>query len=58
MVDNKVIIQKVHVQKEDAKEAVKDMHDENRALRDQINKEITEALQRKRDEEAAEHRRK
>ena len=34
------------------------MRDENRELRNQINKEITEALKRKKDEEEYEHRRK
>ena len=34
------------------------MKDENRELRNQINKEITEALKRKKDEEEYEHRRK
>jgi hypothetical protein len=34
------------------------MKDENRELRNMINKEITEALKRKKDEEEYEHRRK
>ena len=52
------IVEKVHANREKAGEAVETMKDENRALRDQINREITEALQRKKDEEAAEHKRK
>lgn len=34
------------------------MKSENRSLRDEIHKEIQDALKRKRDEEAFEHRRK
>lgn len=52
------IVEKVHANRDRASEAVETMKDENRALRDQINREITEALQRKKDEEAAEHKRK
>lgn len=52
------IVEKVHAHRDKASEAVETMKEENRALRDQINREITEALQRKKDEEAAEHKRK
>lgn len=52
------IVDKVHEQKHKTGEAVQAMKDENRELRNQINKEISEALKRKKDEEANEHRRK
>ena len=48
----------MHSQKDKASEAVAKMKAENRELRDQINKEISDALKRKRDEEEFEHQRK
>ena len=48
----------VHSTKDNAAHAMEEVRKENRELRDLINKEITEALQRKKDEEAAEHARK
>lgn len=53
-----IVIDQVHSQKDKATEAVTKMKQENRDLRDQINKEITDALKRKRDEEEFEHQRK
>lgn len=53
-----VVVEQVHSQKDKAAEAVSKMKVENRELRDQINKEITDALKRKRDEEEFEHQRK
>lgn len=52
------IVDQVHVQKCKTSEAVQSMKDENRDLRNMIHKEITDALQRKKDEEAVEHARK
>lgn len=52
------IVDKVHEQKCKTTEAVQAMKDENRELRNQISKEISEALKRKKDEEEAEMRRK
>lgn len=52
------IVDKVHEQKCKTSEAVQTMKDENRELRNMINKEISEALKRKKDEEEADHRRK
>ena len=52
------MVDQVHSQKDKASEAVVKMKAENRELRDQINKEITDALKRKRDEEEFEHQRK
>ena len=49
------IVAQVHTQKNKASEAQQAMKEENRELRNQINKEITEALKRKRDEEEYEH---
>jgi len=48
----------VHSQKDKAAEAMEAMRNENRELRNQISKEIAEALKRKKDEEEFEHRRK
>lgn len=53
-----VVVEQVHSQKDKAAEAVSKMKAENRELRDQINKEINDALKRKRDEEEYEHQRK
>lgn len=53
-----VVVEQVHSQKDKASEAVAKMKAENRELRDKINKEITDALKRKRDEEEFEHQRK
>jgi hypothetical protein len=53
-----VVIDQVHSQKDKASLACQTMKDENRALRDQIHKEISDALKRKRDEEEFEHQRK
>lgn len=53
-----VIVELVHGQKDKANEAVQNMKQENRELRDQMNKEIVDALQRKKDEEEVEMRRK
>lgn len=53
-----VVVEQVHSQKDKAAEAVAKMKAENRGLRDQINKEINDALKRKRDEEEYEHQRK
>jgi len=53
-----VVVEQVHSQKDKAAEAVTKMKAENRDLRDQINKEINDALKRKRDEEEYEHQRK
>ncbi len=52
------VVDQVHSQKDKAHEAMEEKKVENRELRNQINKEITEALQRKREEEEIEHRRK
>ena len=52
------IVGQVHSQKDKASEAMEAMRNENRELRNQISKEIAEALKRKRDEEEFEHRRK
>ena len=43
------IVDKVHEQKFKTSEAVQTMKDENRELRNMINKEISEALKRKKD---------
>lgn len=57
--DKKVlVVEQVHSQKDKASEATAQMKSENRSLRDEIHKEIQDALKRKRDEEAFEHRRK
>jgi len=53
-----VVVEQVHSQKDKAAEAVAKMKAENRELRDQISKEISDALKRKRDEEEFEHQRK
>ena len=52
------VVDQVHSQKDKAAEAMEAMRNENRELRNQISKEIAEALKRKRDEEEFEHRRK
>lgn len=52
------IVEQVHSQKEKAGESVQAMKDENRELRNVINKELTDALQRKKDEEEVELRRR
>lgn len=52
------IVEQVHTQDEKAHEAMERMKAENRELRNQINKEMNEAMQRKKDEEEFEHRRK
>ena len=52
------VVGQVHSQKDKAAEAMEAMRNENRELRNQISKEIAEALKRKRDEEEFEHRRK
>ena len=52
------VIDQVHSQKESAVQSVVKMHTENRDLRNEIHKEISEALKRKRDEEEVEHRRR
>ena len=52
------IVEQVHTQDEKAHEAMEKMRAENRELRNQINKEMNEAMQRKKDEEEFEHRRK
>ena len=52
------VVEQVHSQKDKAAEAMEAMRNENRELRNQISKEIAEALKRKRDEEEFEHRRK
>ena len=52
------VVGQVHSQKDKAAEAMEAMRQENRELRNQISKEIAEALKRKRDEEEFEHRRK
>jgi len=49
-----IIVEQVHSQKDKAAEAIADMKKENRELRNKINKEISDALQRKRDEELIE----
>ena len=57
--DKKVVtVGQVHSQALKANEAAEQMRAENRELRNQISKEIAEALKRKRDEEEFEHRRK
>ena len=57
--DKKVVtVGQVHSQALKAEEAAQKMREENRELRNQISKEIAEALKRKRDEEEFEHRRK
>ena len=57
--DKKVVtVGQVHSQAMKASEACEAMRQENRELRNQISKEIAEALKRKRDEEEFEHRRK
>ena len=57
--DKKVkIVEQVHTQDDKAHEAMEKMKAENRELRNQINKEMAEAMQRKKDEEEFEHRRK
>lgn len=53
-----VIVEQVHSQKDKAAEAIAEMKKENRELRNKINKEINDALLRKRDEELIEQRRK
>jgi hypothetical protein len=53
-----VIVEQVHSQKDKAMEAMNAMKAENRELRNQINKEMNEAMKRKKDEEEYEHRRK
>jgi len=53
-----VVVEQVHSQKDKAYLAVSKMKAENKELRDKINKEITDALKRKRDEEEFEHQRK
>lgn len=56
LLDGKVkIVAQVHTQKHKASEAQQAMKEENRELRNQISKEISEALKRKRDEEEYEH---
>ena len=52
------VVGQVHSQKDKAAEAMEAMRSENRELRNQISKEIAEALKRKKDEEEFEHRRK
>mmetsp|Transcript_13678 Transcript_13678/g.21442 ORF Transcript_13678/g.21442 Transcript_13678/m.21442 type:complete len:164 (-) Transcript_13678:506-997(-) len=52
------VVEQVHSQKDKAHEAMEEKKVENRELRNQINKDITDALQRKREEEEIEHRRK
>lgn len=52
------VVDQVHSQKDKASEAMAKMRAENRDLRDKINKEITDALKRKRDEEEFEFQRK
>lgn len=51
-------VTQVHSQKDKAAESYQAMISENRELRNQINKEISEALKRKRDEEENEHRKR
>lgn len=53
-----IVVDQVHSQKDKAAESMEAMRQENRELRNQISKEIAEALKRKRDEEEFEHRRK
>ena len=53
-----IIVEQVHSQKDKAAEAIAEMKKENRELRNKINKEINDALLRKRDEELIEQRRK
>ena len=52
------IVDWVHSQKDKAEEASKALREENRDLRNKINKDLTEALQRKKDEEEIEHRKR
>ena len=57
--DKKIeIVEQVHSQKDKAEEACKALREENRELRNKINKELTDALQRKKDEEEVEHRKR
>ena len=57
--DKKIeIVDQVHSQKDKAEEACKALREENRELRNKINKELSDALQRKRDEEEVEHRKR
>lgn len=52
------IVDQVHTQKDKAHEAIEAMKAENRELRNTINKEMNEAMKRKKDEEEYEMRRK
>ena len=54
----KNIVEQVHSQKDKAAEAVEEMKNQNREIRDQINKEINDALQRKKLEEEIELKKK
>lgn len=49
------VVEQVHSQKDKASEAMEEKRKENREVRDVMNKEITDALQRKKEEEAALH---
>ena len=54
--DKKVItVEQVHSQKDKAHEAIVAQQAEKREMRDQINREITAALKRKKEEEEIEH---
>ena len=54
----KGVVEQVHTQKHKASEAVEANKTQKREVRDQINKEITDALQRKKQEEEIELRKK
>lgn len=56
LLDKKVeVVGQVHSQKDKASEAMEEKRRENREVRDVMSKEITDALQRKKEEEAAVH---
>lgn len=54
----KEVVETVLSQKDNAMREMEKVKDENRKIRDEVNKELTEALQRRKEEEEAEQRKK
>jgi hypothetical protein len=51
-------VETVQAQKENAVREMDRVKDEKRKIRDEINKELTEAMQRRKEEEEIEHRKR
>ena len=58
MAKKKEVIEQVQSQKDNAALEMERVKEEKRKIRDEVNRELTEALQRRKEEEAIEQRKK